>query len=188
MLSCIWLCDPMDCNLPGSSVHGILQARMPEWVVIPFSRGSSRPRDWTHVSYIDRGILYCWATREDLQSKNYPAPGGSDGKQSACNVKDLSPIPGWEKSPGEGNGDPLQYSYLKNPLVRGAWQATVLRVTESDTTEPLTLSQISMGPGIRFRVWSCYRKAGVLRAPHVEIPWWCAPSRGKADCPKDRWR
>ena len=44
------LCDPMDCNLPGSSVHGILQARILEWVTISFSRESSRPRDWTHVS------------------------------------------------------------------------------------------------------------------------------------------
>ena len=40
-LSCLTLCDPMDCSLPGSSVHGILQARMLEWVAIPFSRGSS---------------------------------------------------------------------------------------------------------------------------------------------------
>ena len=42
---CLTLCDPMDCNLPGSSVHGILQARLLEWVVMPSSRGSSQPRD-----------------------------------------------------------------------------------------------------------------------------------------------
>ena len=41
------LCNPMDCSLPGSFIHGIFQARIPEWVAIPFSRGSSRPRDWT---------------------------------------------------------------------------------------------------------------------------------------------
>ena len=45
--SCLTLCNPMDCSLPGSSVHVILQARIPEWVAIPFSRGSSRPRDQT---------------------------------------------------------------------------------------------------------------------------------------------
>ena len=53
--------DPMDCSLPGTSVHAILQARMLEWVVIPSSRGSSRPRDWTHVSYVScigRWVLY----------------------------------------------------------------------------------------------------------------------------------
>ena len=51
--SCPTLCDPMDCNLPGSSVHGIFQARVLEWVAISFSRGSSRPRDWTWVSCIE---------------------------------------------------------------------------------------------------------------------------------------
>ena len=50
--SCLTLCDPMDCNLLGFSVHGILQARTLEWVVMPFSRGSSRPRDWIHISCI----------------------------------------------------------------------------------------------------------------------------------------
>ena len=48
--SCLTLCDPMDCNLPGSSVYGILPARILEWVAMPSSRGSSRSRDWTHIS------------------------------------------------------------------------------------------------------------------------------------------
>ena len=50
--SCQTLCDPTDFNLPGSSVHGILQARILEWVAMPSSRGSSWPRDQTHISYI----------------------------------------------------------------------------------------------------------------------------------------
>ena len=49
------LCNPVDCSLPGSSVHGILQARILEWVAIPFSRGLSQPRDWTRVSCIAGG-------------------------------------------------------------------------------------------------------------------------------------
>ena len=49
---CPALCDPMDCSLPGFSVHGIFQARILEWVAISFSRGSSWPRDWTQVSHI----------------------------------------------------------------------------------------------------------------------------------------
>ena len=49
---CGTLCDPMDCSPPGSSVHRILQARILEWVALPFSRGSSLPRDWTCVSYV----------------------------------------------------------------------------------------------------------------------------------------
>ena len=50
--SCPTLCDSMDCSPPGFSVHGILQARIREWVAILFSRGSSQPRDWTWVSHI----------------------------------------------------------------------------------------------------------------------------------------
>ena len=49
---CLTLCNPMDCSLPGASVRGILQARILEWVAIPFSGGSSQPRDWTQVSHI----------------------------------------------------------------------------------------------------------------------------------------
>ena len=48
--SCPTLYNPMDCSLPGSSVHGISQARIQEWVVVPSSRGSSPPRDQTHIS------------------------------------------------------------------------------------------------------------------------------------------
>ena len=59
--SCLTLCDPMDCSPPGSSVSGILRARILEWVVTPSSRGSSHPRDQTiisYVSYIGWQILY----------------------------------------------------------------------------------------------------------------------------------
>ena len=49
MLSCVWLCDSVDCSPPGSSAHGIFQARILEWIAIFFSRGSSSHRDWTHV-------------------------------------------------------------------------------------------------------------------------------------------
>ena len=62
--SCPTLCDPMDCSLPGSSLHGILQARELEWVAISFSRGYSWPRDWTRVSRIPGRHFNLWATRE----------------------------------------------------------------------------------------------------------------------------
>ena len=57
------LCNPVDCSLPGSSVHGILQARILEWVAISFSRASSQPRD-TQVSCIAGRCFILWATRE----------------------------------------------------------------------------------------------------------------------------
>ena len=56
--SCPTLCDAMDCSLPRSSIHGIFQARVLEWVTISFSRGSSRPRDQTQVSHIVSKMLY----------------------------------------------------------------------------------------------------------------------------------
>ena len=55
--SCLTLCDPTDCSLRGFSIHGIFQARVPEWVAISFSRGSFQPRDRTWVSYIASGFL-----------------------------------------------------------------------------------------------------------------------------------
>ena len=67
--SCPTLCDPMDCSLPGSSIHGIFQARILEWVAISFSRRSSRPRDWTQVSCNAGRCFTIWATREVQGSK-----------------------------------------------------------------------------------------------------------------------
>ena len=64
---CLTLCDPMDCSLPCSSVHGILQARILAWVALPFSRGSSPLRDQTQISYVSwigRQFLYSGATWE----------------------------------------------------------------------------------------------------------------------------
>ena len=60
---CLTLCNPMDCSPPGSSIHGISQARILEWVAISFSRGSSRSRDWTRVSCIAGRFFFIWATR-----------------------------------------------------------------------------------------------------------------------------
>ena len=60
-------------------------------------------------------------------------PGGSDGKESACNARDLCSIPGLGRSPGEGNGNSFQHSCLENPVGRGAWWATVHEVTKSQT-------------------------------------------------------
>ena len=62
--SCPTLWDLTDCSPPGSSVHGMLQARIPEWVAISFSRGSSQSRYWTQVSCIAGGFFTIWATRE----------------------------------------------------------------------------------------------------------------------------
>ena len=87
--SCLTLCNPVDCSPPGSSVHGILQARILEWVAISFSRGSSWPRDRTQASHIAGRCFTLWATREAHMSEallNCPAlvkvsPGNTPTEQ-----------------------------------------------------------------------------------------------------------
>ena len=66
---CLILCKPMDCSSSGSSVHGILQPRILEWVAIPFYMGSSQPRDQSQVSCIAGKIFTVWATREALSTQ-----------------------------------------------------------------------------------------------------------------------
>ena len=78
--SCPTLCDLINCCPPGSSVHGILQARIMEWVAMPSSRGSSQPRDRTHILHIAGRFSTVWATREleDLWTLElYPIQSGN---------------------------------------------------------------------------------------------------------------
>ena len=102
---CLTLHDPMDCSIPGSSIHEIFQARVLEWGAIAFS------------------------AYEALVVNNSPT-----------SAEDASLIPGLERFPGGGHGNPLQYSCLENPMDRGAQQATVHRVTKSRTR----MKQLSM--------------------------------------------
>ena len=106
--SCLALCDPMGCSIPGFLVlHYLLE----------FSQ--------THV--------------------HWSIPGSSDGEEFVCNAGDLDLIPGSERSLGEGNGNPLQYSCLENTMDRRTQQATVHRVSKSQaqlkwlSTCPLSL-------------------------------------------------
>ena len=80
-----------------------------------FSRESSWPRNRTRVSCIAGRFLTNWAIRE-VNVKYWGFPGSSAGKESTCNVGDLGSIPGLGRSPGEGNGYPLQYSGLENSM------------------------------------------------------------------------
>ena len=103
---CPALCDPMDYSRPGSSVHGIHQARILEWVAVPSSRGSSQPRDRTCIS-----CLLHW----QMGSSPLAPPGKPCGRLSGNHVKTF------------------QYSCLVNPMDRGAWRVTVHRVKNSWT-------------------------------------------------------
>ena len=66
-------CDPINCSLLGSSVHGILQARIPEWAAISFSRGTSQPRNWTQVSHMVGRCITDWTTQKaPLALRSFP--------------------------------------------------------------------------------------------------------------------
>ena len=97
----------------------------------PWGCKESDTTERLHFRTLDSKLLY---------SKGTSFPGGSEGKASACNVGDLGSIPGSGRSPGEGNGNPLQYSCLENPMDRGAWLQSIesQRVGhESDFTHSL---------------------------------------------------
>ena len=103
--SCLTLCDPM-----GYTAHGILQARILEWVAVPFSRGPSQLRDRTQVSHIVDGFFTSWA--QIILSHLLCIlwfTGGSDG------AGDLGLIPGLDRSPGGRHRNAFQYSCLENP-------------------------------------------------------------------------
>ena len=92
-----------------------------------FSIRHNRRGSETHVSSVGGNINWHSFLRRCYVSC------GSDGKESACNARDLGSIPGSGRSPGEGNGYPFQYSCLDNPMDRRAWQARVHGVTKSRT-------------------------------------------------------
>ena len=95
-----YLCLSIGCSPTGSSIGGTLQARILEWVAVPFSRGYSWPGDQTWVSWREADCFPC----------------GSAGKESACNAGDVGSIPGLVRSPGEGKGYLLLYSGLENSM------------------------------------------------------------------------
>ena len=78
-------------------------------------------------------IPFLWHSRKGKTKELKGFPSGSDGKTSVCNAGDPGSIPGLGRSPGEGNGSPLQYSCLENSMDRGAWGAAVYRVAQSRT-------------------------------------------------------
>ena len=107
--SCPTLCDPMDCSLPGSSIHGIFQVRVLEWVAIFLLQGIFLTQG------LNLGLPHC---RKTLYYGD---------------IRDADSIPGSGRSSGGGHVNPLQYSSLENPMDRGTWQAIVHRVEKSWT-------------------------------------------------------
>ena len=120
---CQTLCTPMDCSRTRSSVHGISQARILEWVAISFSMGSSPPSDGTCVSWIGRRILYHWATREAPQKSRRP-PRGQAVLRRQASVHSLAPSTRDEKPRGPPEACPSPSTALHLTILRillGLW-------------------------------------------------------------------
>ena len=108
------------------------------YVVLPlgssFSSLGKGEKIWpSRINFAKEFLILILHRISDLERLSNGFPGGSEVKASACNAGDLGLIPGLGRSPGEGNGNPLQYSCLENPKNGGAWWATVHGVTKSRT-------------------------------------------------------
>ena len=129
--ACLTLCDPTDCSPPSSSVHGILQARTPEWVAIPFSRGSSWPRDWSQVSCTAGRFFTVWATREApsssslrIKSLNYSREWGNWGSDKG--QKCVSFWEGMGEKEKRNNKHPLKCNLRRMGRNRESWSVKEL--------------------------------------------------------------
>ena len=138
--SCLTLFNFVDCSPPGSSVHGILQARILEWVAIPFSRGSSWPRNWTRVSCIAGRSFTIWATREAHGLEKRSEVKWSEVSQlcpTLCNPMECS-------LPGSSIHEIFQARLLEWVAIsfsrRSSW--------------PRDRTQVSCAVGRRFTVWA----------------------------------
>ena len=127
---CPTLCDSIDCSLPGSSVPGIFQARILEWVAVSYSGGSSWPRDWTLISWSPTlaDILFINCTTWEILICLHT---------HICYIIYVHTC----IHTGEGNGNPLQCSCLENPRDGGAWWAAVCGAAQSRTR----LTRLSSG-------------------------------------------
>ena len=121
-------------------------------------------------------ILASPAPKKRGSKKYLGFPGGSDGKAPAFNVGDLDSIPGPGKSPGEGNGNPLQYSCLENPMDRWAWSAIVHAIAKSRTRLSY-FSQTNRDPlfSISLYNWLTFSPSSVRIKPLHKSPLWPQP-------------
>ena len=124
----LWMEEPHRLQSMGSQRVGHDWA--PSLSFFHFESNDGKWRRWgTDVEAQKRALC-----RDSYTRDNVNIPHSSVSKESACNAGDLGVIPGLGRSPGWGNGNPLQYSWLENPMDRGAWQATIHGLQELDST------------------------------------------------------
>ena len=122
----------MDCGPPGSSIHGILQARISEWLPFP-SPGDLTDPGIEPASPVFAGGFFTTQLPGKPESSSQVALVVKNLIANAGDLRDVGSIPGLGSFPAEGNGNPLQYSCLENPMDRRAWRTTVHRVAKSQT-------------------------------------------------------
>ena len=134
--SCLTLSDPMDCRPPGSSVHGIFQARVLEWGAIAFPKTPTVLLSGSVVS----DSLRSHGLQPTRLRRPWDFPGKSTGVGCHCLLRDIINTPqnslilvSFSIREGEGDGTPLQYCCLENPMDGGAWWAAVHGVAKSRT-------------------------------------------------------
>ena len=150
--SCLTLCNPMDCGLPGSSVRGILQARVLEWVAISFSNPSILSPNYCFFIVV-RAFKICFLRNIELYDAVLLAiiamlmcfPGGSDDKESVCCAGDPGLSAGPERSTGEGSGYPLSILAWRIPWTEepgGPQSMGLQRVEHNWATNAFTFTML----------------------------------------------
>ena len=155
--SCPTLCDPVDCRPPGSSIHGILQARILEWVAISFSRGSSWPRDRTQVSHKQADVL----TSEPPGNHGLYSPWNSPGQNTGVNS--LSLLQGSNPGLPHCRWILYQLSHKDSPIIL-EWVAFPF---SSGSSQPRNRTRVSRIASEFFTNWAIRvaREAPILTTP-----------------------
>ena len=154
-------------------------------VVHGVTKSQTQPDNWTTPSHrlrVGAGVTESFPGENiltwNLKDRKGPAsgfPGGSDSKESTCSARDLGSIPGSEKSPGEGNDYPLQYSCLENSMERGVWRATVHGLQRVRHHWVANTSTFSMAHTATFNTsapnYQFQNQFRPFNIPHVNKPW-----------------
>ena len=146
--SCLTLYDPMACSPPGSSVYGDSPGKNTRVGCHSLLQGIFTTQGWTSGLPHAGRFFTIWATRilnntKRMSGASQVALVVKNLPVSAEEVRDVGLIPGLGRSPGRGQGNPLQYSCLETPMARGAWRATVHRVTNSHTWLSILVHTVS---------------------------------------------
>ena len=150
----------MNCSLSGSSVHGILQARILEWVAMPFFRGSSRPRDWTQVSWIAGRFFTIWASRKPI---HMPSVQFSSVTQSCLTLFDPTDC----STPGF----PVHHQLPEFTQTHVHWVCHAIQPSHPLSSPSPPAFNVSQHQGLFQWISSSHQVAKVLELQHQSFQW-----------------